>query len=443
MRRNQFTRRHVIQAGAATAGVMFFPARAGVGAQDNIEITFWNSTLPIEDPSDKTKKLEDFYVYQAIDRFQEANPNVSVKIETFPGGSELFTKFRTASVAKNGPCVMGLWSGTYLLALKDFIEPVGSYMSDEERAQLTGWEAVNEAFDPNAPADQLYGVPAGTDGVTAVFYNNALLKEAGVDPQTKWVTNVDEFYATLDAIAATGVTPLVLEHNAIIWQILLYWIGQTVGGAPGINALASGERNFSDPELVDIVTTWQRLADYTIPGAETMKGDASFQLFAEEQAAMTTGGAWVIDDGRGFFGDDFGMIGMPDYSADAPITGGGIGGPGAAFIVSNYCEHKDEAFDFVKFLMSPDELVERASSGEGQLVNLVGIDAAEIYDEPLMVTQQEWAVRPSTIFWADNIMPAELTTELQAQSELAWTGDIDAQTFMERADAKRDEILGR
>lgn len=441
MRRAQFTRRQVIQAGAATAGVMFFPAKATVGAQDDIEIVFWNSTLPVEDSSDKTKALEDFYIYQAIDRFQEANPNVSIKMENLPGGPELFTKFRTASVAKNGPCVMGLWSGTYLLALKEFIEPVGSYFPDDERALLTGWEAVNESFDPNAPADQLYGVPSGSDGVTAIFYNSALLEEAGVDPATQWVTNIDEFYATLDKIAATGITPLALEQNAIIWQILLYWIGQTVGGAAGINELASGVRNFSDPELVDIVTNWQRLADYTIPGAETMDGDVATQLFAEEQAAMTTGGAWTIDDGRAFFGEDFGMIGMPDYSADAPITGGGIGGPGAAFLVSNYCEHKKEAYDFVRFLMSPEELVTRAGAGEGQLINLKDFDATELYDDPLMVQQQEWALRPSTIFWPDNILPAELTTEIKAQSQLAWTGEIDAQTFMERIDAKRDELL--
>jgi raffinose/stachyose/melibiose transport system substrate-binding protein len=56
--------------------------------------------------------------------------------------------------------------------------------------------------------------------------------------------------------------------------------------------------------------------------------------------------------------------------------------------------------------------------------------------------QQEWAVEPSTIFWPDNIFPAELTTEIKAQSQLAWTGEITAEEFMARADAKRDELLG-
>jgi raffinose/stachyose/melibiose transport system substrate-binding protein len=301
---------------------------------------------------------------------------------------------------------------------------------------------VNEAFDPNAPAEALYGVPAGPDGVTVMFYNKRLLESAGVNPEQQWVTNVDEFFGVLDAIAGTGVTPLALNTNSIVWHVLLYWIGQTVGGAAGINALTVGDRNFSDPELVEIVTNWQRLAEYTIPGAETMQGSEDLQLFAEEQSAMISGGFGTIDDAREFFGDDLGMVSYPDYRADAPITGGGIGGPGVAFIVSNYSANKEAAFALVKFLESPEELTLRAESGEGHLVNLANINASELYDDPYKVLQQEWAVRPSTIFWPDNIFPAELTTEIKAQSQLAWTGEITAEEFMRLADAKRDELLG-
>ena len=189
----------------------------------------------------------------------------------------------------------------------------------------------------------------------------------------------------LDAIAATDVTPLALDTNSIVWQVLLYWIGQTVGGAEGINGLTVGDRNFSDPELVEIVTNWQRLADYTIPGAETMEGSETFQLFAEEQSAMITGGFGTIDNAREVFGDNLGMVRMPDYSADAPITGGGIGGPGVAFIVSNYSANKDAAYALVKFLESPEELTLRAESGEGHLVNLADVDATALYDDPFKV----------------------------------------------------------
>ena len=70
MRRDAVTRRAVVQAATMAPGVFLFPAISGVAAQDAIEITFWNSTLPAEDPNDLTKPLEDFYVFRAIERFQ-------------------------------------------------------------------------------------------------------------------------------------------------------------------------------------------------------------------------------------------------------------------------------------------------------------------------------------------------------------------------------------
>ena len=443
MRRYDLTRRAVVQTGTLAVGTVLFPAISRAGAQENVEITFWNSTLPVEDPGDLTKPLEDFYVFQAIERFQESNPNVSVTLENLPGGPDLFTRYRTASVAQNGPDVMGMWSGTYMLQMKEFLEPVGTYFSEEERAQLTGWEAVNEEFDPTPAPENIYGVPAGSDGVTVLFYNKLLLEAAGITPGDRFATNIDEFYSMLDAIAETGVMPLALSTNSIIWQVLMYWIGQTVGGAEGINGLVEGDRNFSDPDLVEIVANWQRLPEYTISGAETMEGTESIQLFAEEQSAMTTGLFGSIDSLRDFFGDDLGMTKLPDYSADAPLTGGGIGGHGVAFIVSNYSENKEAAVELVKFLESPEELRRRAESGEGHLVNLADIDAEEYYVDPMKISQQDWAVEPSTIFWPDNIFPAELTTEIKAQSQLAWTGEISAEEFMERADAMRDEVLNQ
>ena len=126
MPRTEMTRRAIVQAGTLAAGITLFPAIAKGRTQDTANITFWNSTLPIEDPNDLTKPLEDFYVFQAIERFQEANPTISVTLETLPGGPDLFTRYRTASVAQNGPDVMGMWSGTYMLALQEFLEPVGT-----------------------------------------------------------------------------------------------------------------------------------------------------------------------------------------------------------------------------------------------------------------------------------------------------------------------------
>jgi len=95
----------------------------------------------------------------------------------------------------------------------------------------------------------------------------------------------------------------VLDENGIIWQILSWWQAQMLGGSAVVGELVSGERKFSDPPMVDIVQKWQKLKDYTVPGAETMTGDTSFQMLLPGDVAMTTGGFWVITDAREALGD--------------------------------------------------------------------------------------------------------------------------------------------
>ena len=435
----KLSRRKALQIGAAAAGVSLLPGARRARAQETT-VTFWNSTFNVEDASDKTRPLEDFYPYKAIARFEEQNPGIKIAMENFQGGTDLFTKYRTSSVAQNGPDIMGMWSGSYMLGLIDFLEPLAPYFNAEERARITGWEATSADF--KADSDQIYGVPAGSDGTTCIFCNLDLLAKANVDPEGDWRNSFDGFVGALDNIKTSGVTPMALDESAIIWQILSWWQAQELGGSAIVGELVSGERNFNDPVLVGIVEKWQTLKDYTVPGAETMQGDQAFRLLLPGDVAMSTGGYWVIPNTRETLGDNLGMIKMPNFSPEAPIQDGGIGGAGTAFIVSNYSGVKEEAITFIKFLMSKEEQVEKAKSGEGSLLNVTDVDATEFYPDPLTAIQQEWANEPSTVFWLDNLYPVELTNEIKAQSQLAWTGQLSATDFMAAADAKRDELLG-
>lgn len=437
MAKMEISRRDILRLSAA-AGTALVPSVRRAGAA-NVNLTFWNTTYPTEDPNDKTKKLEDFYIYKALKRFEASHPGISVAIENIPSDASMFTKYRTASVAKNGPDVMGLWSGTYMLSLKDFLEPLASYFSPEERARITGWEAVAADFRPDS--GQIYGVPAGSDGTTCIFYNKEIFAKAGIDPEQKWPQNVGEFLAMLEQIQASGTTAMALDEYAIVWQILAYWQAQMLGGSAVVAELVSGQRNFSDPMLVAIVRDWQKLHNYTVPGAETMQGSEAYQFLFQGQVAMTTAGFWIISDARKALGDRLGMVKIPNYSQDAPIKDGGIGGAGTAFIVSNYSAHKEEAVAFIKFLMSKEEQELKAESGEGSLLNVTDVDTTPYYQDPLKQIQQQWANEPSTIFWLDNLFPPDLTIEIKAQSQLAWTGQISAEEFMKRADAKRDDLL--
>jgi raffinose/stachyose/melibiose transport system substrate-binding protein len=435
------SRRKALQIGAAAAGLTLLPSRRRAAAQAQT-VTFWNISgiYEVEDPNDKTKKPEDFYVYQAIARFEKANPGIKIEMEALPGDTSSFTKYRTASVAANGPDIMTMWSGSYMLAQEDFLELLTPYFTEEERARILGWEATSTDF--KADSTEIYGVPASSDGCSCIFYNTELLDKAKLDPEGAWRASVDGFIGALEQMKTAGIKPLVMDQNSIIWQLLVWWIAQELGGSAVVSELVSGKRNFSDPPLPDIVASWQKLNDYALPGAETTPGDTSFRLMLPGDVAMTTAGFWGIAPLREGLGDKLGMVKMPNYSPDAPIQDGGIGGVGNAFMVSNYSAAKDQAVAFIKFLMSKEEQELKAKSGQGRLINVTDVDTTKLYSDPLTNTQQQWATEPSTIFWLDNLFPADLTNELKAQSQLAWTSGMSADEFLAKADAKRDELLG-
>ena len=435
------SRRRILQGAAGAVGLALLPGARRAAAQD-VTVKFWNGGIyPLSDPNDKAKKPEDFYISKAIARFEAANPGVTVAMEQLPGGPDMFIKYRTASVAQNGPDVMAMWSGSYMLALQDFLELLNPYFSTEERSRITGWEATSADF--RADSDQIYGVPAGSDGTTCIFYNKEIFAKASIEEDGPWRNSFDDFVKMLEAIKGTGVTPLSLDDTGFVWQVLAWWQAQMLGGSDQVAKLVTGDMNFSNPTLTEIVSSWQKLKDYTAPGAETMPGEAAQQLLYSGQVAMTTAGYWIVGTAYKALGENLGMVKMPNFSADAPIQNGGIGGAGTAFIVSNYSQVKDEAVAFIKHLMSKEEQELKASSGEGlSLLNVTDVDAGKYYKDPFTPIQQKWANEPSTIFWLDNLYPAELTSEILAQAQLAWTGQLSAEDFLAKIDAKRDELLG-
>ncbi len=408
---------------------------APTAKKENVKLVFWNSGYPTIDAKNKDKKREEFYIVQAIKRFEESHPGVTVEIQDLPSNDQMFTKFQTASIAKNGPDLTVLWSGSYMLRYKQFLEPMNDYFSQEERARIAGWEAVAEGFKPDGT---LYGVPFSTDGIFVLFYNKKLLANAGVDPEKNPIKNVDEFIAALQKIKDTGVTPLGLEMPVNFWHIPSFWIAQTLTSA-GLDEIVQGKRNFNDPTLAAIMKSWNELY---AKGLTMMDGsNQGRQLYYQGEVAMVLAGNKTITEARAALGEDFGMLRVPDYNESVQLHDGGVGGVGNSFVVTNYSKHKKEAVEFIKFLMSKEEQIHKIKSGEGSLTIVNDVDTKEYISEPLIRTMQEWASSPSAIFWPDNVFPGELTEEIASLQTLVFTGKMTPEDFLQKLDKKRDELL--
>ncbi|WP_441885079.1 ABC transporter substrate-binding protein [Paenibacillus sp. 2TAB26] len=407
-------------------------ASTGGEGQEKVNIVFWNSGFATIDENNKAKKKEDFYISQAVARYEKAHPNVKIDVQDVPSGDELFAKFQTASIAKNGPDLTVLWSGSYMLRFKQFLEPMDSYFSGEERSRIVGWSATTEDFTADGKA---YGVPFGTDGTFLLAYNKKIFADAGVDPIAQRPKNFQEFVAMLEKVKTKDITPLGLFKDSFL-HVPDYWIAQTVD-IPGLDSLVKGTTNFSDPKLVNVMKGWRELFEKNLVIAD----DSVRQLFIQEQLGMTVGANADILNFSKEMGDKVGFMKIPDFSEDVKIHDGGPGGVGAAFVVTNYSEHKKETADFVKFLMSKEEQINKIKSGEARITVVNDVDVNEYVSDPLVKTMQDMANEPSTIFWPDNVYPAELTSEMMSLQSLVSSGKMTAEEFMKKIDQKRDSLL--
>ncbi|MED4955365.1 extracellular solute-binding protein [Paenibacillus macerans] len=425
-----------VSSGSPAASSESESGSAGGGGESAkpIKLVFWNTSYPTIDENDKMKKKEDFYIYKAIKRYEEAHPGITIEIQDIPDGTNAMTKFQTAGIAQNGPDVTNLWSGNYTLDLKQYIQPLNEYLDQEVINSMTGWNAVTENF-----ADQgtIYGVPDGSDGTIGILYNKQLFAKAGVDPEANPPRNAQQFMDMLQKIKDSGVTPIGSEPDGDFVYFLDYWLAQTVG-ISGINDIVNGKMNFNNPKLEEVMNGYLQL----YKNGYVMNDQPQTQFY-NGKVALIFGGYGYLNEARAALGDNLGMMKIPDFSESAAIRGGGIGGTGAAFVVSKSSKHPEEALKFILFLTSEEEQIARFKDGYGKLLNYKNVDLSTVSDDPFVVKQQEWASEPSTIFWPDNIYPSELSGYISSMNMLVIKQQLPVSDFLTKLDQKRDELLAQ
>lgn len=153
------------------AGTMLAFAGTAAFAQDQITLKFWDNQ--------QTESGLSQYQQEAVKRFEAENPNIKVEVTTVPY-PEYQQRLLTAVQGGNAPDVSTLdqiWIGAFAKA--------GAIAPLDEQAKAAGvnsdtffkgaWESAN--FE-----GKLWGIPFNVDVWFFSFVNNALLKEAGVDP---------------------------------------------------------------------------------------------------------------------------------------------------------------------------------------------------------------------------------------------------------------------
>jgi raffinose/stachyose/melibiose transport system substrate-binding protein len=257
----------------------------------------------------------------AIDAFEEANPDVTVKLRVF--ASQDYQK--QLPLALNGGediDVVGIQISAMTNTIKDKLHPVDDYVDELDGDYVAALDPrlVKQAADA-ATDGELYGLPMGGVSSAYLYYNNELLTTHGIAvPST-----VEELVAASTALKAAGVPTPVVQSGDGWWQeeVLFTIAGQT---DPGLSdSLFLGDASWDQPAVVDALESYKSLFDDGAIDTSVLSltGSAPTEAFASGDAAFLIGGSWeasmLSEDFREANGIELADVG----AAPLPLVDGG------------------------------------------------------------------------------------------------------------------------
>ncbi len=318
-----------------------------VGAQDKkVTVTWWHIN---------TNQPEADYYQKVADDYMAANPNVSIEI-TILENQAFKDRLTTVMQAGDAPDLFQSWGGGVLWQFADagLVRDIAPELKGEWGDSFSAQSALN-LFKVK---DATYGVPV-TWGAVGMFYNKALFKKAGLDPEKPPATWA-EFLDAVKTLKKADITPIALGEQEK-WPGHFWWVylAMRIGGEDAFLKAYNREGGFSDETFVqagehlkELIALDPFLPDYLALGygqqsAAMGDGQAAMELMGHWSPGAQTGnstskGAALADEGWFPFPTvEGGKGGATD------VLGGGDG-------IAVGINAEDEAVDFLKYVTSAE-----------------------------------------------------------------------------------------
>ena len=314
-------------------------------AQDAVELELWYHGGTQEE-NDETRAQ--------VDRFNAMQDAIHVNFVELAGSLVAGTGYNdavnAAAVAGDLPCILDLdGPNLYNYAWAGFLAPMDDYMSEELSADI-----LPSLIDQGTYNGKIYAMGQYDSGL-ALVGRRSLMEEAGVRIPTSiddaW--DLDEFNAVLDSLQALEsveyAIDLKMNYGAGEWYT--YAFGPVVQGFGGdlINrADLSAEGVLNGAEAVAAMEWIKSLFE---DGHSTLTPPDDNE-FINGNAAMGFLGHWMATGYYEAFGDDMVVLPVVNFGA-RQATGMGSW----AWSITSQCDHPDEAWTFMEFMLTPDEIL--------------------------------------------------------------------------------------
>ncbi|MFC4303793.1 ABC transporter substrate-binding protein [Cohnella boryungensis] len=370
---------------------------SGANGKITLKMWYWNGAI-----SDST-----------IEAAKAKFPNVDLQAEKLPSGGDFLTKLKTTiSGGGSGPDIvtMDAWIST-MLTYKDKFLNLYDQGARDIKPEYLEWK-----WKMGATLDDQYLIGLPIDVAPVVLYYRAdLFKEAGVASTPEEIRNqvktTEDYLALMKQVKEKTGT-----QSGTLVDLFRSIMGQSSQNYFDVDGNYIGNKEHVKKAWDAAVTAYKE--GVTFP----------FSSDSEKNAAMNngkissfTGASWAV-------GDVISAAPNTKGKWNIAYPPGGVGNQGGSFMgILNSTKYPKEAYEVVKFLVSPDNLIE----GYKEFGNYPSTPG--IYDSPEMVNQSEFfgGQDLSTVFGeaAKDVQIAltDSRDEMVINTLVAALGSVDAQ----------------
>ena len=335
------------------------------GAANAVEIEYWQYFFDA-----RVQAME-----QLIESFEAANPDITVKMTHFPY-ADYRTKVAAAVPAGEGPDVVQLfygWLNDYKNA--ELIQPLPADAFPADQISADFFPMVSAMRE----GDNYWALPTAVRSL-ALFYNNRLLEEAGVEPPT----TMDEMVAAARAmtkvdgagnITQVGITQgMTAQDHHWFREVLV----RQFGGEPYLDDYRTV--NYNSDAGVEAL-------DFYVNMSEGDEPISSIGFMDEPQAAFKAGRAGMHIDGSFRIGSLNNTRGLDWGVTELPATADGVQSNYSSYWVNAITtkaegEKFDAAVKFMQYITSDEAMqVWLDVVGELPAKPSVGLTEANATDE--------------------------------------------------------------
>ena len=310
-------------------------AKQAAGARGPIKV--WYSNNPEEVAWGKAM----------VASWNQAHPNEKVSGQEIPTGKSSEEVIGAAITAGNAPCLV---FNTSPAAVPQFQKQGGLVALDDMPGGRRYVESRTGAAAKQyqSPDGKYYQLPWKSNPVM-IFYNKALLKKAGVNPDNPPLATYGEFLDTARKVVKSKAAPAAIypaptsEFYQSWFDYYPLFIAQT-----GKQLVQDGKPQFDSPAGQQVAGFWKTLYSEGLAPNEKYNGDA----FADKKAAMAIVGPWAV----AVYGDkvDWGVAPVP--TADGkPASDIHTFSDEKSIALYSACKNRGTAWDVLKFATSKEQ----------------------------------------------------------------------------------------